>query len=58
MPIAEQELLDAIGFDPVSLDKLLARTGMEINQLSASLSELELQGLIDVLPGGLFSRCR
>lgn len=58
LPIAEQELLDAIGFDPVSLDKLLARTGMEINQLSASLSELELQGLIDVLPGGLFSRCR
>lgn len=58
LPMAEQELLDAIGFDPVSLDKLLARTGMEINQLSASLSELELQGLIDVLPGGLFSRCR
>ena len=57
LPMAEQELLDAIGFDPVSLDKLLARTGMEINQLSASLSELELQGLIDVLPGGLFSRC-
>ena len=58
LPMAEQELLDAIGFDPVSLDKLLARTGMEINQLSASLSALELQGLIDVLPGGLFSRCR
>lgn len=58
LPMAEQELLDAIGFDPVSLDKLLARTGVEINQLSASLSELELQGLIDALPGGLFSRCR
>ena len=52
----ERELLDAIGFDPVSLDKLLSRTGLEINQLSASLSELELKGLIDVLPGGLFSR--
>ena len=55
---AQQELLDAIGFDPVSLDILLSRTGLEIDELSASLSEIELKGLIDVLPGGLFSRCK
>lgn len=53
---AEQELLEAIGFDPVSMDKLLSRTGLEINVLSARLSELELKGFIDVLPGGLFNR--
>ena len=55
---AQQELLDAVGFDPVSLDILLSRTGLEIVELSASLSEIELKGLIDVLPGGLFSRCK
>lgn len=53
---SEQLLMDALGFDPVTLDGLLSRTGMEIDELSASLSQLELKGLIDSLPGGRFSR--
>jgi len=52
----EKALLDAIGFDPVSLDNLLSRSGMEITELSVTLSQLELLDLIEVLPGGLFNR--
>lgn len=49
-------LLAALGFDAVSLDALLARTGMETAQLQAQLLELELSGQVARLPGGLFQR--
>ncbi len=52
----QQMLLNAIGFDPVNLDILLARTGWAINDLSVSLSQLELKKLIDTLPGGRYIR--
>ena len=54
---AEQpELLDALGHDPVSLDALLARTGLPTSALQAQLLELELQGVVARLPGGLVQR--
>ncbi len=49
-------LLAALGFDPVSLDALLARTGLETAHLQAQLMALELQGQVARLPGGLFQR--
>jgi DNA processing protein len=49
-------LLDALGFDPVSLDALIARTGLAAPQLQARLLELELAGQVARLPGGLFQR--
>jgi DNA processing protein len=49
-------LLHAIGFDPVNLDALIARTGWPAPQLSARLLELELAGEIARLPGQLFQR--
>jgi DNA processing protein len=52
----EQMLLEAIGFDPVSMDILLSRTGLAIEDISVFLSQLELQKLIDVLPGGRYIR--
>jgi len=52
----EQVLLNAIAYDPVSMDGLLSRTGMLIDDLSTNLSRLELQGLIDNLPGGRYCR--
>ena len=55
---AEQLLLDAMGFDPVTLDALHSRTGMAIAELSVNLSRLELSGMLDVLPGGRYSRKR
>ena len=52
----EQELLRALGHDPVSLDALQARCGWPTAQLQAQLLELELMGQVARLPGGLFQR--
>ncbi len=49
-------LLAALGFDPVSLDALVARTGEAASSLQARLLELELIGDVARLPGGLFQR--
>lgn len=53
---AEHGLLAALGQDPVSLDALLARTGLPTSALQAQLLELELQGVVARLPGGLLQR--
>jgi DNA processing protein len=53
---AEPALLGALGFDPVSLDTLCARTGFSPAMLQAKLLELELAGSVARLPGGLFQR--
>ncbi len=50
-------LLNALGYDPVGLDALQARTGLETAHLQARLLELELDGCVARLPGGLFQRC-
>jgi len=52
----EDSLLQALGFDPVSLDALQARTGLATAPLQARLMTLELDGQVARLPGGLFQR--
>jgi DNA processing protein len=52
----EDSLLGALGFDPVGLDALVARTGMAPAMLQARLLELELEGHVARLAGGLFQR--
>jgi DNA processing protein len=52
----DNEFLDQIGFDPVSMDALCLRSGLTVSQLSAMLLTLELEGRIAKLPGGLFQR--
>lgn len=49
-------LLTAMGADPVSLDALQARCGLPTPELQARLLELELEGRLARLPGGLFQR--
>lgn len=51
-------LLAALGFDPVGLDALQARTGLDAADLQAGLMGLELDGLAARLPGGLFQRIK
>jgi DNA processing protein len=53
---AADPLLDALGHDPVTLDALAARTGESAAVLGARLLELELDGRVARLPGGLFQR--
>lgn len=52
----EGPLLEALGFDPMSVDALVARTGMDAASLQVALLELELEGRVARLPGGLFQR--
>jgi DNA processing protein len=54
--MAGDDLLQALAYEPVSLDALVARTGMHASELQARLLELELAGLVARLPGGLFQR--
>ena len=49
-------LLQALGFEPSSLDALQARTGRDTPHLQAELMGLELQGRVLRVPGGLFQR--
>ena len=50
------EVLQALGFDPLGLDALVARTGLDAATLQVRLLELELDGRVARLPGGLFQR--
>ena len=56
VPQDEDELLALMGFDPVGLDALQARCGLDTATLQARLLELELDGHIGRLPGGLLQR--
>ena len=53
---SKDPLLDALGFDPMGLDALQARTGLDTPSLQARLMELEILGHVARLPGGLFQR--
>ncbi|MFA5598494.1 MAG: DNA-protecting protein DprA, partial [Pusillimonas sp.] len=50
--IPDDRVLQALGFDPVDVDTLLERTGLDIVQLNQHLTELELYGRIERLPDG------
>jgi DNA processing protein len=49
-------LLRALGFEPIGLDALQACCGWPTERLQARLLELELNGQLARLPGGLFQR--
>lgn len=53
---AASTLLEAMGFDPIHVNLLIERTGIELSELSSILLELELDGLIEMLPGGMYCR--
>lgn len=49
-------LLHALGFDPVDADTLAARCQTDIATLNGQLLTLELNGMLEMLPGGLYRR--
>lgn len=53
-----KRLLTGLGFDPVSADDLAAKCGLTIDQVSSMLLILELEGQVEVLQGGKYSRLR
>lgn len=52
----DQPLFQHLGFDPVDLDTLCFRSRLTIDALSAILLQLELDGVVASLPGGLYQR--
>ena len=52
----QHPLFAHLGFDPTDLDSLSQRSGLTIDALSAILLQLELDGDVATLPGGLYQR--
>ena len=53
---AQCELLECMGWGPLGLDELLARSSLPAASVQEHLLELELQGRLARLPGGLLQR--
>ncbi len=49
-------LLDALGFEPATIDTLVARSGLPGESIASMLLILELEGRIAPYPGGLYGR--
>ena len=58
-PLLDKEykiLLDALAFEPASVDSLIERTGMNSESIASMLLILELDGHVAPHPGGRYSR--
>jgi DNA processing protein len=51
-----RKLLDALEFAPQSIGALAGRSGLTTAELSSMLLVLELEGFVEALPGGRYSR--
>ena len=50
------ELLSLMGFEAVTIDTLVNRSGLSVTQVSSLLLQLELDGLVSQAPGGRYLR--
>lgn len=55
-PKMSDDLLAQMGYDPISFEILLERCAMDSANLSARIFDLELEGMIEMLPGGKLRR--
>ena len=53
-----RNVLNLLGFDPRSIGDLAADSGLTAAELSSMLLVLELEGFVEALPGGRYSRLR
>lgn len=51
-------LLNALGFGPAGLDRLVQRTGLAANSVLSKLQLLELEGHVEIQAGGRYGRTR
>jgi DNA processing protein len=49
-------LLNALGFGPTDLDRLVERTGLSARCVLSKLQLLELEGRVESLAGGRYGR--
>lgn len=52
----EHSIFTHLGFDPLDIDSLSQRSGLTIEALSAILLQLELDGQVTTLAGGMYQR--
>jgi DNA processing protein len=52
----QQKILTAMGYDPVGMDLLAERVGLDAAMLNAQMLQLEMEGLIEMLPGAIYRR--
>ena len=52
----QQRVLEALGFDATPFDRLVERTSLPVENLSAALLALELHGCVAAAPGGAYQR--
>ncbi len=53
---AESDILEFVGFEPTTVDVVIERSGLTPEAVSSMLVVLELQGYVESLPGGAYSR--
>ncbi|MGZ8208866.1 MAG: DNA-processing protein DprA [Burkholderiales bacterium] len=51
-------VLEHLGFDPCDFDTLVMRSGLSADALGALLTQWEIEGLVEALPGGRYQRVR
>jgi DNA processing protein len=51
-------LLSHMGFDPIDIDTLCRRAGLRVDDVTSRLLQLELEGVVCAVSGGLFQRLK
>lgn len=57
-PAHQNAVFSALGFDPCDIDTLCVRSGASAEEVAALLTQWEIEGLIEALPGGRYQRVR
>lgn len=52
LTVQQQQLIEFMDYDSTSVDSIVERTGLASSAVSAILLELELQGVVNIVPGG------
>ncbi|GMR19438.1 MAG: DNA-processing protein DprA [Gammaproteobacteria bacterium] len=55
-PGPDYGLLEYIDFDPISVDMLVNRSGLTADVISSMLLRMELGGLVEACPGGMYQK--
>jgi DNA processing protein len=51
-----KNLVECIGYETTTIDHIIVRSGLGVEQVVCHLAELELQGIVTAVPGG-YTRC-
>ncbi len=51
-----QKLLECVGYEPIGIDAVIARSGLTAESVCSMLLVLELHGIVETVAGGLYSQ--